>query len=99
MFYWVDLLKPCWNCGKELKNWQTKDPVSDLKIGTNDPNLEVFYAHCENCDTWNQYKKAEPSEIVITVNKEAVFVRDIEGEKYYNEWIADAKTKEKGHRS
>lgn len=92
MFAWVHgVSKPCWKCGHIMTEWQTKD-IYDLSVTVNHPDLEKFYNSCSKCETWNQYKKVSPATIVVT--EEAVFTHDIEGEKYWNRMIEDAKVKE-----
>lgn len=54
MFDYIKYKAPCWKCGKELTNFQSKD--GDCVMDTIQPSVvNRFYDSC-NCGAWNEYK-------------------------------------------
>lgn len=56
MFDYVKYEAPCFNCGRRLTDWQTKDTDCVLAIvNPYDCVDRGFYTDCPQCKTWNQY--------------------------------------------
>ena len=73
MFDYVDYSAPCWKCGEQLTEWQSKDANCFMeKIKPEATRL--FYGRCEKCETWNEYKVV-PTAFKIVPDD----ARDLEG--------------------
>ena len=69
MFDTIKYKAPCWKCGFELTNFQSKSGecllkiISPKKLGTGN-----FYEMCPKCQAWNEYDVI-PKEIEIIFNE------------------------------
>lgn len=59
MFDYVKHEAPCYKCGNVLTEWQSKD--GDCELATLDiTQIDCFYEYCDNCKSWNQYRRVNP---------------------------------------
>ena len=54
MFDHVEYKAPCWQCGKELTDWQSKSGACMLKK-LQPIQVRDFYTGCKDCGAWNEY--------------------------------------------
>ena len=75
MFDYVKYKAPCWKCGKEITEWQSKDSdclMRELSV----KQVSSFYASCFNrvgdkvCNAWNEYKVI-PKEVEVILDEVA----------------------------
>jgi hypothetical protein len=55
MFDTIKFEAPCWRCGANLPNWQSKDGPCALLI-LEPKDVDTFYDSCDICGAWNQFK-------------------------------------------
>jgi len=68
MFDYVKYKAPCWKCGTELSNFQSKN--GECLMNTVTPQqlgVGSFYTGCPKCRAWNEYDVI-PKEIKIVFN-------------------------------
>lgn len=71
MFDWVKYKAPCWKCGKELSDFQTKSKGRSMEnLNPKEIGLGNFYTMCPNpnCRAWNEYDVV-PKEVEIIFNE------------------------------
>lgn len=72
LFDYVKYEAPCWNCGKILTKFQSKDADCTLTEVT-PSDVKNFYNCCPNCFAWNEYKvKHISTEIVLDESQKRI---------------------------
>ena len=64
LFNYVKFTAPCWKCGAELTEWQSKDGNCWM-VTVRPDEVQQFYEQCRECKTWNQYRVAPTAWNVI----------------------------------
>lgn len=68
MFDYVKYEAPCWKCGAQLKDWQTKDTECLLQE-VKPEDCRKFYTMCDVCKNWNEYEVKPTAFVIVPADK------------------------------
>lgn len=68
MYDYVNCTCTCPNCGTTVDGFQSKD--GDCMLNTMQPwNVDNFYTHCVDCDTWIEFERISESIFTMSTSK------------------------------